>query len=349
LENAAGSYEASSELCSGNTKNHIPFGKLCENIDEFIDDRYFPSNFAWKDPRNMTKDAIIQLCDHIRQRQDQNGPEGVFRFKAYFDGKNMVEAVYGTRSDEERAAARSRKQQKARKENRAKGKTGKKKKPKGKGKETQPLPSPVASQVRSLPAVSNDPPIHAVTDGETRPCGVGNSRTSQCDDSVIDPVLLGDQVARNHEPAVQDENPDDPTGHFIDDAQMQILIQNGYSCPIPVNGPNDGLPRYFVPAAAIQMLRKINNGTNCCKTVIDPSNDHPNTNQNRKGTGQKDNITPNPRRSSRVQRDKSKNASVVKGKKTKVNTEIRNEEEVEGLSQIRTRSQKKGVEKSRRR
>ena len=164
----------------------------------------------------MTKDSLIELCNHICERQDKYGPEEGFRFKSYFDGKEMVEAEYGTREDEKRTAARSNKKQKERKGKQKKSK-------KGSEKINNALAYPVLNDQQ------------------------GNVMTSNQYEPQIDPLLLGDVGTYRETPK---ENGTNCEGRYIDDAEMQKLIANGHPHTIPINGPNDGLPRYYIPAAA---------------------------------------------------------------------------------------------------
>jgi hypothetical protein len=88
-------------MASGQKRSHVPFRDLIDNPTDFINKKYFPSNFIWKDPHNMTKAAILELCDHVRNRQLANGIEDAFRFHQYFDGIQLSTAIYeGNREDE---------------------------------------------------------------------------------------------------------------------------------------------------------------------------------------------------------------------------------------------------------
>ena len=211
---------------------------MCLKSTDFIDDCYVPTAFVWKDPRNLTKDALIELCNHICERQDKYGPEGGFRFKSYFNGKEMVDAEYGTRVDEKRAAARSVKQRKQRK---GKEKKGKKNVEEFENSSTIPTPDVV---------------------------GTSNEYVPQ-----IDPQLLGEAGTTSDTPRATEAN---CGGRLVDDAEMQILLANGHPLTIPINGPNDGPPLYYVSAAANMITRPttesvtITRPTTESETVIDP-------------------------------------------------------------------------------
>jgi hypothetical protein len=226
----------------------------------------------------MTKDSILELCDHIRQRQDEYGSKEAFRFKAYFDGKNMVKAEYGGRADDMQAAAKAQNQRKTRKEKQLEGVQNANRK--GKGKESRPAAS--HRNAASTPQAS----------------------TSAAHVPQIDPALLGDS-----DTTPNPEDTDD-AGRQVEENEMQILIANGYPTLLPINGPNDGLPRYYVPAAGIKLLTMIiakrsEHETNSVEQDIAPGNIGKNqqihSGRQRKNQT-KDKIEPT-RRSTRGQKD----------------------------------------------
>ncbi|KAF8816598.1 hypothetical protein BYT27DRAFT_7248035 [Phlegmacium glaucopus] len=236
-------------LASGNRKSHVPFGNLCNDASHFVHHKYVPGGFMWKDPRNMTKAVAVDLCNHIRKRQSEYGPEEGFRFQGYFDGKDMVKAEYGRRVNEEQAAARAKKRQATRKEKGAGEHRVKK------GRKTKPKEGALVRNIQDTPNTVND--IAAASAPEQR------SAVSEHDGSeltldeamayvpVIDPSLLasGESTGGTAVPQHQDA-----TGRIINDIEMQILNNNGYPASIPINGPSEGPPRYYVPAAALNLL-----------------------------------------------------------------------------------------------
>jgi hypothetical protein len=115
------------ELASGNKKKHVPFSYLISRSEALIDKDYFPSGFIWKDPWNLSKEAIQDLLNHIRSRQEQYGPDEGFKFHSYLNGKDVVEAQYGRNGNTEKAAARNKKQQMTQKKKREDVAKGKKK------------------------------------------------------------------------------------------------------------------------------------------------------------------------------------------------------------------------------
>src|SRR5271168_1671546 len=101
----------SAELASGFRKNHVPFGQLIGHTSRFVDPKYLPQTIAFKDPHNMTKEAIVELCTHIRERQETHGVHDAFVFRQYADKGKMIPAEYRIRADQVRAAGQAAKQQ----------------------------------------------------------------------------------------------------------------------------------------------------------------------------------------------------------------------------------------------
>jgi hypothetical protein len=226
------------ELASGRKKNHVLFNDLIRNQTKFTDVKYVPVDFEWKDPRNMTKEAILEICEHIRQRQETHGASEGFRFKFYVDGKAYHNAEYGARINDAAAAARSKKQQKNRKaKSIVKRKPGI---PKG-IRIHEPTQDELAHDPRQGPSISSvERPTH-VPQIDPALCGETTSTTIQL---TNDAISIPDRISE---------------GAFIDNETMQILKDHGYLRDIhPVNGPTDGPPQYYVPADAIALLSKIN-------------------------------------------------------------------------------------------
>lgn len=133
----------------------------------------------------------------------------------------MVQVEYGRKTDDEWAAARAKKQQNTRKEKRA---TQAKK---GKGKQI--------SHSSSLTPIGTSTAVF---------------------DPQIDPALLVGNGLSTITSIVDTDHHQD-IGTFIGENEMQLLISNGYPSTIPINGPGDGLPRYYVPTAAVDELKRI--------------------------------------------------------------------------------------------
>ena len=180
----------------------------------------------------MTKGDLLEFCKHVWEQQENHGINNAFRFLKYHDGKGMVPAAYGTRVDEEQAAAKAHKRQEARAsaKNRAR-------------KNRREMPDEERSEICSQHQASAD--IHAsATNQNTRP------ESSHSQPTVIDPDLL-----RNTDtPDAQTKAYANTNMIMVEDAEMQILRNHGYGPVIPINGPNDGLPIYPLPAAAQTIL-----------------------------------------------------------------------------------------------
>ena len=67
-------------LASGNRKNHTPFSLLHRNVHNFIAPQYLPASGTVIDPWNMKLANIVEFCDHVRQRQEEEGVMYAFRF-----------------------------------------------------------------------------------------------------------------------------------------------------------------------------------------------------------------------------------------------------------------------------
>lgn len=211
----------------------------------------------------MTKDAIVDLCNHIRRRQVEYGPEEGFRFHSYFDGKNIVMADYGAQTEHKKAAARSEKQKKSRKR-KEKGKDTNPRIEKGKGKGTGKIantkpPRKDANTVMDSPSTTGETdPRPAIGIDISSPYGPSrNSATSSTFTPQIDPSLMEDQSTMHREGIDTQLTPATNSGALIDDSDMQILLQNGYSIQLPVNGPLEGPPQYYVEAAALALISHV--------------------------------------------------------------------------------------------
>jgi hypothetical protein len=135
------------ELASGKRFKSIPVKKFLENVEDFIESKYYPDSveFEWKDAQNMSKDQIISLCNHIRHRQNKYVTDDIFRFHAFYNGKEMVAAEYGREVDVEIAADRAKKQKASRKAAKKKSKTD------------APIPQPTMPRPNTVSTSQNEP------------------------------------------------------------------------------------------------------------------------------------------------------------------------------------------------
>ena len=239
------------ELASGHKKDRVPFATLHANMRQFIDPKYHPKDFTFGDPRNIKKDVILNFCQHVRSRQEEHGVPEAFRFLRYQNGKDRVVAEYGTRADEERAAAKALKQKDARavaKKRRQGNVKGKQKatnnQPVGQGESSEPI-----GDMPSDSGTSNLPQKHPNRENESP------TVTGMC---VIDPALLGYMQAEALGSTLGTVSTPGPL--LIDELDMERLKAIGHPASIPVNGPNDGPPMYSVPASAWALLES--HGTN---------------------------------------------------------------------------------------
>ena len=224
-----------------------------------VDSDYSPSGFVWKDPRNLSKEAIQDLLNHIRCRQERYGPNEGFRFHSYVNAKEIVEAQYGINANTQKAAERNKKQQSSRKKNRENvGKALSQRKKKGK---KSPCPGAVGGSAKDTAEAD-------VTAGAAVNANV--TVANECRTPFIpqiDPALLGNDTIPII-PVTNDTQQSQDSGGYTDDIGMQLLIANGFPNTIPVNGPQDGPPRYFVSSAAMLF---ISNHTGNNSTIIDDS------------------------------------------------------------------------------
>lgn len=188
----------------------------------------------------MTKDNIVELCNHIHKRQNDYGADEVFRFHAYFNGKQMVEAEYDRQVDDERAKLRASKQKAARKD-------------KGKAQQQTPINETIHDPRPpfTVPRTGNITPLTVPRNGN-----ITNLPQTTIPNNQIDPALLGEgESTYISGPGMVGSS--NNRGQIIEENEMQMLIANGYPNTIPINGPNDGPPRYYVPVAALDQIKKI--------------------------------------------------------------------------------------------
>ena len=245
------------ELASGHRRSHVPFASISLRTGDFIESKFLPPNFIFKDPHNMTKGNIISFCAHIWDRQEAHGAKDAFQFRQYHDGTDLVATEYGRRADLERAAERAAKQKSTRA-----GMAGVKKERKAPGKGNKK-----AKATDSLAGlISLDDNLHAVIDkvpADGPPAqGGDNGRvsTAQVPDStlMIDPCLLQSNSAPVETRPIDGHTCCDES-IIIDGTLMQALIRHGYPPSLPINGPNEGPPAYRVPGEAMKVLPNADN------------------------------------------------------------------------------------------
>jgi hypothetical protein len=241
------------ELASGHSKNHIPFSHLETNLNLYLESRYLPRRMVVKDPRNMIKADIQAFCDHVRERQDKHGVAEAFVFKGYHDGTQVVPSQYRRRFDKEKAAERARKQTRSRQsDKRAKLDKASKIALKGKQKETLSVIDPAAVD----PGLAH--PISSVLAHAVSTLSVIDPALAAGDPAMADPMSSVPAHA---------ETPGTETV-MVSDSIMRNLVNAGHHPMQPFNGPQDGLPMYYVHASALQLLEPQADSHNC--DPVDP-------------------------------------------------------------------------------
>ena len=77
-------------LACGGIMKHIPYKRISEEQDAFIDKKYLPKNTKFRSPRNITIKEMKSIFDFFLQRQRTKGPQESFRFKSIkFKGKTV--------------------------------------------------------------------------------------------------------------------------------------------------------------------------------------------------------------------------------------------------------------------
>ena len=208
----------------------------------------------------MSKDNILAFCKHVQQRQEEHGVQDAFCFLKYYSGKEMIPAVYGTHEDEERAAAKAVRQRAAR----AAAKQFKEAKTRSVTEQQQDNNH-------------NDPDNHLIPFQDRSTPNMSSAINKTGYQHAIDPCLLmSDYGSANRGNRVPDGRPvpqsdgreeslsdgrqfgdgPGPSSIIVSDSDMQILINCGFAtqAPIPINGPDDGPPKYQVDASAQAVL-----------------------------------------------------------------------------------------------
>lgn len=218
-----------SELVSGSNKTRVPYTDLAERTSLLVDPKYLPSgfDFKFKDPRNMTKDAIVLFFSHAFGRQQMFGPTDAFRFKGYIDREGkVVEALYPATDAEPNGEPAVRSSNKGSKKKETKGKA------KAKAKNIQPNEENSSTNPQSGVPWNSLYRIRQVSEEAVLP----NGDTVDSGPSVESPMQ--DFVSISHH-------------------DMTLLIAQGYPPHAPINGPNEGMPEYVVPRSELSKLSRV--------------------------------------------------------------------------------------------
>jgi hypothetical protein len=92
-------------------------------------------------------------------------------------------------------------------------------------------------------------------------------RATSISDAQIDPSLLTAEDSMATMNTVNQTTHND-SGEFIQESDMQLLMNNGYPSTLPANGPNEGLPHYYVTAAGIHLLKRLKDNTRMTTVTI---------------------------------------------------------------------------------
>lgn len=82
-------------VATGGRTTHLPYADIAKSQDLFIDPKYLPKNFKLQKPRDMHKEDIEQLFQHLARRQEMNDNDDMlFRFKSIIESKKRIAAKY---------------------------------------------------------------------------------------------------------------------------------------------------------------------------------------------------------------------------------------------------------------
>lgn len=88
-------------LASGGIKRHIPYKRISENQQDFIENKYLPHETSFRCPRNITMAEMKTIFDHFLERQRTNGAEDTFKFKSIKIKGQTMPAKYQIISNED--------------------------------------------------------------------------------------------------------------------------------------------------------------------------------------------------------------------------------------------------------
>ncbi|KAF9546260.1 hypothetical protein CPC08DRAFT_729945 [Agrocybe pediades] len=71
----------------------VPYSKVLQKINTFIDPKYLPPGFKFRDPRNVNGNEIQSFFEHIYERQQFCTIDDVFRFKKVTKSRNEGDII----------------------------------------------------------------------------------------------------------------------------------------------------------------------------------------------------------------------------------------------------------------
>ena len=83
-------------LALGGNIRHIPYKRISEKQNDYIDPKYLPRKTTFRPPRNIPLKEIKSIFEFLLQRQRIHGPEDTFRFKSIKWKGDTVAARYKT-------------------------------------------------------------------------------------------------------------------------------------------------------------------------------------------------------------------------------------------------------------
>jgi hypothetical protein len=200
----------------------VPYGAIKKDTASFVKNEYRPPGMILQDPRNMHLDDILQVLQHCYQHQADASPELAFQFRMFIGAKRKpMFAAYPDTSNISQSKP-------------TQNQNGRKKK--GKGKErVDPLEGllQIDESVEPLAANRID-----TENQEMNSSGVGPSNASGRNEakSPMSAALHQTGLVR------------------IGMGQMLQLKDMEYEALGPVNGLNEGYPKYEVSQVVLDML-----------------------------------------------------------------------------------------------
>jgi hypothetical protein len=82
------------EWATAGKSSHVPYAEIEKRQTRFIESKYLPRNTKIRQPRNLTKAVIMEIFEHLLERQKMHGPDETFRFKSVKSGDNIIPAQY---------------------------------------------------------------------------------------------------------------------------------------------------------------------------------------------------------------------------------------------------------------
>ena len=203
----------------------MPYTRIETNPSEFIDSIYFPQTVTLKDPQNMQMKDIKAFLSHIQARETAHGTTGAFRFKRYWHQTELRDAVYAAEASPSR-----------------------------------PIPSAGAAHPM---------PMEPQGSGQGATCN-RLADTVDIEAALATPIAEPEIQAEGRNPrsalqaASSRQNPKPHTAApifqegnspiVIDQVEMSRLMTLGIPTSVPINGPHDGQPMYYLPQAEAALV-----------------------------------------------------------------------------------------------